>query len=189
MNKELIDLSVERAINAINNDFDFDCARNHIYKAFNEIGSNKKLAYYDVINRVLSQLHYNVRGFSKKSRVKECYSSLLKFIQVEFENIEYVDINPDSEMDMGLSNSICCDVVSNVGAFAKGMRQFYIDFGVLTALGNNKKYLDTYMPIVMKCERAAMRLLKRFANPTPQVRQNIALWEEEVNGKYGAKYL
>jgi len=189
MNKEVIDLNVQRAISAINDSYDFSEGKLYLSKALDEVGSNKKLAYYDVLRNVLLKLHYNVRGFSKKHKVKECYKELLHFYQREFECIPFVEIDENSEIDMGLCNSICCDIVKNVGTFSNGMRQFYMDIGILTALGNNASFLNEFMPIILKTEKAARDLMVRFSNPTSQIRQNISTWESEINGKYGRKYL
>ena len=147
MNKELIDMNVNRAIVSINDKFDYQEARRYLDAALNEVGSNKKLAYYDVLKRVINKLQYNVRGFSKKRRVKECFSNLLHFYGNEFPNIAYADVNPDSEIEMDLANSICCEVINAVGSFTKSMRALYIDFGLLTAVANNSKFLNEFMPM------------------------------------------
>ena len=189
MDKNKIDSNVEWAIRTMNEEYDFEKARRYIEQALLEVGSNKKLAHYDVLRNVLVKLHFNVRGFSKKAKVKKSYNRLLHFYADEFENICYVEIDPNSEMDADIANSICCDIVNNVAGFSRGMRQLYMDIGIFTAMANNNKYLNEYMPIVLRTERSAYQIMSRFKYRTPQIEQNIRTWEDEIKGKYGAKYL
>ena len=189
MDKTKIDSNVEWAIRCMNEEYDFDKARRYIEAALLEVGSNKKIAYYDVLRNVLMKLHYNVRGFSKKGKVKESYNALLHYYADEFENICYAEIDADSEIEAGIVNSICCDITQNVGGFAKSMRQLYMDVGILTALANNNKYLNEYMPIILRTERAAFQIMRRYNKRSPEIDANIKIWEDEIKGKYGAKYL
>lgn len=189
MDKAKIDANVEWAIRCMNEEYDFDKARRYIDAALLEVGSNKKIAYYDVLRNILINLRYSVRGFSKKSKIKVSYNALLHFYANEFDNIAYAEIDPDSELEQGIVNSICCDITKNVGSFATAMRQFYIDFGVFTAVANNNKFKNEYLPLILRTEKAAVQILRRYNNRSPQVDANIGIWEGEVNGKYGAKYL
>lgn len=189
MEKSVIDLNVDRAVSSLNDSFDFNGAKTHILRALDEVGSNKKLAYYDVLRSVITKLHYNVRGISKKLKVKKCYSSLLHFYQTEFAEIAHAEINPDSTDEMMVCNSICCDIVNSVTSFMKGIRHLYMDLGIITSLINNKKYLNEFMPIGLKIEKAARDVLKQYNNKTSNIIENIRIWDNEVNGKYGAKYL
>ena len=189
MDKNKIDSNVEWAIRTMNEEYNFEKARHYIEDALLEVGSNKKLAYFDVLRNVLSKLHFSVRGFSKKAKVKESYNQLLHFYANEFEKICYAEIDPDSEMDASIANSICCDIVTNVAVFCKAMRQFYIDFGVVTAMAHNNKFLNEYMPILLRTERSAYQIMSRFNFRSPQIEQNIRTWENEIKGKYGEKYL
>lgn len=189
MNKELIDRNVLTAIDIINKQYDFNAARQYINNALLEVGSNRKLAYYDVLRNILIKLFYDVRGFSKKAAVKSCYTNLLHYYQEEFVNIQFVDIDATNVDEMTIANSICVDMVNNIAKFAQGMRQFYVDVGFFTALGNNNKYMNEFMPIILKSERAAYLFLSRYSNKSAAVEKNIQIWKSEVEGKYGRKYL
>lgn len=199
MDIENIDLNVDKAIAAINDGFCFEKAKEYIESAQSAAGDKNCLAYYDVLNRVLSGLHFYVKSTKEKKMVRDCYGKLLEYISLNFADIADLQVAADSEDEMEAANSICTNIINNSSSFASaiiGMTYLWenivLIFSGMTYMivitARLIKLKKLFMPTLIRLEKAAAELMSKYECKNEVILKNIEIWNKEVK-KYGKKYL
>ncbi len=188
MNKEQIDLNVQKAIDSMNSTYSFTQSKVFIEEALRNTDGYKTIAYYDVLNRISAGVCFNVRGLANKKKVKENFTQLFEYISDKFASIVYLDIDADSEEECGVVNDICCTVVQNASHIINVLIQTQTTILFVTTMISLVNYKKQVMSILLTLEKTSAEILSRYHTQNETVKENIKMWNEEV-AKYGKKYL